>query len=183
MTWHVKCKWLSRDPIGENGGINLYGYVLNNPILLRDVFGLDTTGDVNLDNDAVRRQIIETWDKSKQILYSSSDGWKHYLSDWRIADKQDGWEHYFTKSGRKCTPVKKAAGIHGDFSHTDPPGTNAGYHAHWTGDEPSQADRDWSSSNKRPEYIIRQNDVIRVDPKGGADVITPRSKLNPGDYK
>jgi RHS repeat-associated protein len=33
-------RWLSRDPIAEQGGINMYGYVLNNPILYHDPLGL-----------------------------------------------------------------------------------------------------------------------------------------------
>src|SRR5690606_36002311 len=33
-------RWLSRDPIGERGGINLYRYVGNKPISSRDGLGL-----------------------------------------------------------------------------------------------------------------------------------------------
>jgi uncharacterized protein RhaS with RHS repeats len=34
--------WLSRDPIEEQGGVNLYGYVENDPINWVDPFGLST---------------------------------------------------------------------------------------------------------------------------------------------
>lgn len=33
-------RWLSRDPIGEAGGLNLYAYAANRPALQRDVLGL-----------------------------------------------------------------------------------------------------------------------------------------------
>jgi RHS repeat-associated protein len=36
--------WLSRDPIGERGGLNLYGYVLNNPVRWVDPLGLEVFG-------------------------------------------------------------------------------------------------------------------------------------------
>jgi len=38
-------RWLSRDPIEEAGGINLYGYVQENPVNLIDSFGL-AVGDL-----------------------------------------------------------------------------------------------------------------------------------------
>jgi RHS repeat-associated protein len=34
-------RWINRDPIAESGGINLYGYVRNNPATLLDILGLD----------------------------------------------------------------------------------------------------------------------------------------------
>lgn len=39
-------RWLSRDPIAEAGGINLYGYVGNNPILYYDPLGLIRWGQL-----------------------------------------------------------------------------------------------------------------------------------------
>jgi RHS repeat-associated protein len=34
-------RWISRDPIGEHGGVNLYGYTLNNPSRFTDPLGLE----------------------------------------------------------------------------------------------------------------------------------------------
>ncbi|MBI4660163.1 MAG: RHS repeat-associated core domain-containing protein, partial [Verrucomicrobia bacterium] len=36
-------RWLSRDPAGEDGGPNLYGFVGNNPVSAFDPFGLDVS--------------------------------------------------------------------------------------------------------------------------------------------
>jgi len=38
-------RWLSRDPIGERGGLNLYGFVGNNPIRWFDLLGLSVYDD------------------------------------------------------------------------------------------------------------------------------------------
>jgi len=32
-------KWITRDPIGETGGVNLYAFVLNNPVNWVDIWG------------------------------------------------------------------------------------------------------------------------------------------------
>jgi RHS repeat-associated protein len=40
-------RWMSRDPIGEDGGRNLYGYVENNPIGGIDLYGLSTREDID----------------------------------------------------------------------------------------------------------------------------------------
>ena len=42
-------KWIGRDPIGENGGINLYAYVENNPSNAFDPLGFDSWYDVAAD--------------------------------------------------------------------------------------------------------------------------------------
>jgi len=36
-------RWISRDPIEENGGINLYGYVIGSPVNMVDLDGLTPT--------------------------------------------------------------------------------------------------------------------------------------------
>ena len=63
-------RWLSRDPIEEDGGLNLYGFVGNAPLSFVDAFGLDitlTTGNQNaawwqIGNRFLHQEIcVDTW--------------------------------------------------------------------------------------------------------------------------
>ncbi len=44
--WYVPNvqRWLNRDPIEESGGINLYGFIRNNPVAFTDTLGLEING-------------------------------------------------------------------------------------------------------------------------------------------
>ena len=57
-------RWISRDPLGEAGGINLYTYVSNSPTNILDVLGLDSfqflNQTVNFDSKAMTCDDIQT---------------------------------------------------------------------------------------------------------------------------
>jgi len=60
-------RWLNRDPIGEEGGVNLYGFCRNCPVIMVDPMGGDIylyTGNDsgNFLNDAVHQTVaVDTW--------------------------------------------------------------------------------------------------------------------------
>ena len=41
-------RWLTRDPLGEAGGVNLYAYVGNNPVNWVDPWGFQYAADINV---------------------------------------------------------------------------------------------------------------------------------------
>ncbi len=50
-------RWISRDPIGERGGVNLYGFSENDPISKYDVFGLWVNANMIVSPDDARNHI------------------------------------------------------------------------------------------------------------------------------
>lgn len=50
-------RWLNRDPLGEEGGVNLYGFVFNNPIRLLDAWGLSSFNEYGFERSSTYEQV------------------------------------------------------------------------------------------------------------------------------
>jgi RHS repeat-associated protein len=76
-------RWLNRDPIQEAGGINLYAYVMNNPINAIDALGTDATATTiegfNLGSEAVAESGAAAWTVG---INNSSGALSLYTSGW-----------------------------------------------------------------------------------------------------
>jgi len=74
-------RWISRDPIAEAGGINLYGYVSNNPVNWVDQWGLEVrleSHSVIPSKDHAKITIIPKnqlkWSKHSEFYNKTKDG-------------------------------------------------------------------------------------------------------------
>ncbi len=65
-------RWLSADPIGEAGGLNLYRYVGGDPVNLVDLYGLEPIGTDSCENPdrytADNRSSVSGWDSISRWL-------------------------------------------------------------------------------------------------------------------
>ena len=61
-------RWLSRDPLGENGGANLFEFVRNNPAQLVDAFGRESRNPTERLSPADPTVPQKTWDWANQVL-------------------------------------------------------------------------------------------------------------------
>jgi len=94
-------RWLSRDPIHENGGLNLYEFTINNPESFYDYLGEDTVSDdlITL-NAAVKRWRPRGWDFAADVLQLFIGNSKGNLNVYRHHNKVKndmGWRLAFWK--------------------------------------------------------------------------------------
>ena len=61
-------RWLNRDPIGEMGGLNLYTFINNEPVIGVDYFGLDFWGNVKSACSAVKKWCTSGWGAGPQKI-------------------------------------------------------------------------------------------------------------------
>jgi RHS repeat-associated protein len=69
-------RWLSRDPIEELGGLNLYAFVRNAPVTAVDPLGESLRGDIG---DGAKVFCDELWDL---LTHDPHDGHKLTLAEW-----------------------------------------------------------------------------------------------------
>jgi RHS repeat-associated protein len=144
-------RWINRDPIEEEGGLNLYAYVGSNPINFTDVLGLKP-GDKYPTTDAAAIQA------SDDINGKSIKEGKEYAG--RIYKNSDGTYSY--------TPPNKG-GTDYSFPGNVPPGTkNAGYYHTHGSDDPrydnenfSPADKDIADREGKPGYVATPKHAIK----------------------
>ncbi|MES2996683.1 MAG: RHS repeat-associated core domain-containing protein [Verrucomicrobiota bacterium] len=69
-------RWLNRDPIGENGGLNVYGFVGNHSVGRMDVLGLDSPGcDGIPDLTPCMKEVCAQHDKCYRDNLCTSRSW------------------------------------------------------------------------------------------------------------
>ena len=157
-------RWLSRDPIAELGGENLYQYVNNNPILLMDEFGLEPATVVPRQPGKPYAKMDDAAINALKNIYPRSQADKSEYST-RIYKNPDGTYDYTDyetihdpyHSAQPNLPPGKENGAR---CHTHP--TPPSFHS---SEEFSDSDRANAQTDKVPAYIMTpQGKIKKYDP-------------------
>jgi len=91
-------RWLGRDPIGERGGVNLYGFVFNGAISTIDILGLKFYETQKEARDAASKYVVELMESDyKNELKSDPNAWEVEFCGFICCNKKEGI--YYTKAG------------------------------------------------------------------------------------
>ncbi len=112
-------RWPNRDPIGERGGLNLYGFVGNNPISRIDPLGLDYYGGGGADFreklDCLCKCGKSNCEKGASLASRAlSETQKRFPGSTLHNDKADAWRHCYWSCEMARDLGAKAAKCIGD---------------------------------------------------------------------
>jgi RHS repeat-associated protein len=96
-------RWLSRDPIAEQGGINLYGYVEGNPVNWVDPLGLDFYCELCHGNNSIPRKVLDLYNPDPMEM---AKGGKTNIDNEYVRDVQ--------AKGKDCDPCEYLRGLYRD---------------------------------------------------------------------
>ncbi len=74
-------RWINRDPIEEDGGINLHEFAFNNPILKIDAFGESTPDDLDDPNSKNQLGKCDPCKGLRKQLKLHEEKYRQYLAD------------------------------------------------------------------------------------------------------
>jgi len=120
-------RWLSKDPIGISGGLNMYAFCGDDPVNTSDAFGLCTTSQFNADRfmQYLKDDPILKWTLPLEftgLLNLKSPGTMRQpgSSPWTSIDRQWPWLPGANKDigpvVRKVGPLTKRAGLYGGIA-------------------------------------------------------------------
>ena len=144
-------RWLSRDGIGENGGVNLYGFVQNNPVLYIDPRGLALYA---FDGTGTR---YDTWTHIS-ILHRSYQGTKKFYLEGvgsRWYSKSFGGAFGLGGQGRVSRMYKRLAETYEEDSTIDIIGFSRG----------AALARDFANEIYKKGIVKGDGTVIECNPK------------------
>ena len=119
----VTGRWPSRDPIGERGGVNLYGFVGNNSLFWYDFLGREPKGitlgvfDSNLETERVGADDAQPGKSHKELgeLHANAYGGEDGTSG--VANAEELQEFVNKKSGDDCCVKRLLIFSHGFTDH------------------------------------------------------------------
>ena len=103
-------RFLGRDPIGENGGINLHGYCTNDPVNGWDLLGCD--GVTATEQGTFLASVTDLLGNSRQWTFSNQTDAQNWFNAW--ADGNASLLQPYLEEFAKADVAARAAGMVGD---------------------------------------------------------------------